>query len=78
MSMYGFFESCLKTTQMKYKELSNEPRARASQYDRQVKEILNQIHTAWKCEELTEKEAIYLTNEFKNIDFSKISQFRKK
>ena len=78
MTMYGFFESCLRTTKEKYKELSNKSNVRAAQYNKQVKEILNQIHTAWKCEEISEKEAVYLTNEFKNIDFTKISEYRKK
>lgn len=78
MSIYGFFESCLETTRAKYKELCDKPKARAAQYDKQVKEILNQIHTAWKYNEITEKEAIYLTNEFRNIDFTKISEYRKK
>ena len=78
MSMYGFFTSCLTTTQNKLKELTDKPRARVGQYNEQVKDIIRQIEMAYKDGELTPEQALYLLKEFKEIDFTKLSIYRKK
>jgi hypothetical protein len=76
MATYEFFTSCLSTAQEKFKELVNTPRARGDNLADEVKEILEQIRTAKNYDEITVEQADYLTNEFKSIDFTKLSQVR--
>ena len=76
MSHYEFFKSCLSTAQARFTELVDTPRARGGNLADEVKEILEKIRIAQMYDEITEEEAVYLTKEFKKIDFSKLAQTR--
>ena len=76
MATYEFFTSCLNTAKSKFNELANTPRARGGNLQDEIKELLDKVRTAYNYDEITEEQAIYLTNEFKKIDFSKLSQVR--
>lgn len=76
MAMYNFFASCLKTAQDKYKELVDTPRARGSHLADEVKELIEKVRIAQTYDEITKEQAIYLTNEFKKIDFTSLAKER--
>lgn len=73
---YNFFKSCLRTAEEKYNEVLHTPRARASQLQEEVFEILRQIESALRDNELTPVEASELRNAFIRLDFVNISQAR--
>jgi len=76
MATYEFFTSCLNTAKEKFKELVDTPRARGGNLADEIKELLEKIRIAYSYDEITEEQAIYLTNEFKKIDFNKLAQTR--
>jgi hypothetical protein len=73
---YNFFKSCLRTAEEKYNEALHTPRARASQLQNEVFEILKQIEISLRDNELTPVEASQLRNAFIRLDFANISQAR--
>ena len=73
---YNFFKSCLRTAEEKYNEALYTPRARTSQLQEEVFEILKQIETALKDKELSPVEASELRNGFIRLDFANISAAR--
>lgn len=76
MSTYEFFTSCLNTAKEKFEELVKTPRARGGSLDDEIRELIDKVRIAKDYDEITEEQAIYLTNEFKKIDFTKLSQVR--
>ena len=76
MATYEFFVSCLNTAKEKFEELVKTPRARGSNLQDEVMELKEKVRVAKDYDEITVEEAIYLTNEFNKIDFTKLSQAR--
>lgn len=76
MATYEFFTSCLKTTQDKYRELLNKPRARAGKLKDELKDIVDNIQTALKYDEINAEQARYLLGEFRKINFDNLARDR--
>lgn len=76
MATYEFFTSCLKTTQDKYKELLNKPRARAGKLNDEIKEITNNIQKALEYDEISIEQAMNLLSEFRKINFDNLAKDR--
>lgn len=76
MATYEFFVSCLRTTQDKYKELLNKPRARAGKLTDEVKEIMNNIKTSLNYDEISVEQAMHLLGEFRKINFDNLAKDR--
>lgn len=76
MATYEFFTSCLEIAKQKFKELVNTPRARGNNLQDEVNELIDKVRIAYSYDEITEEQAVYLTNEFKKIDFNKLAVAR--
>ncbi len=76
MSHYEFFNSCLKTANDKFDELVKTPRARGGNLADEIKELIEKVRVACEYGEISKEEAIYLTKEFKKIDFTKLPEVR--
>lgn len=76
MSLYKFYESCLRTAKETYTRLVNTPRARAGNLQDEIKDIQRQITTAFSREELSKEEADYFYDEFSKIHFEKLAEDR--
>ena len=76
MATYEFFTSCLSTAQAEFDRLVKTPRARGNNLDDEIKELLEKVRIARDYDEISNEQAVYLTNEFKKIDFTKLAQAR--
>ena len=76
MATYEFFTNCLNVAHARFDELVKKTRARGGNLDNEIKEILKMIETARDYDEISIEQAIYLINEFKKIDFTKLSKER--
>lgn len=74
--MYEFFKSCLKTAEGTYNALIKTPRARGSHLQKEIYEILTQIDTSLKYNEITPAQAQELKNAFIKLDFQNLAAAR--
>lgn len=76
MATYEFFTSCLKTSQDKYRELLNKPRARGGRFVDEIKELMDKVQIAVQYDEISVEQAKYLLGEFNKINFANIAKDR--
>lgn len=76
MSFENFFKHSLETTRRQYKRLLETPKARGQMFSLELKQIIEQINTAIKCGDVSEKFGKELIKEFQQIDFSNIAKDR--
>ena len=76
MSYYGFFEGCVRTAEEMFEKLLNTPRARATQYEKDKQELINQIRISESYGEITHSEMRLLISKLQNIHFDEVSKAR--
>lgn len=76
MFIYGYFKNCLDTTKKTYNKILNTPKARGAHLENEKREILSQLETSFKYQEITPSQYSELKTEFLKIDFENISKAR--
>lgn len=77
MSIYGFYQNCLRTAQETYTRLLNTPRARVGDLPSEMIELKEKVRRSARYGEITNEQSISLLEELDKINFDNLPEQRK-